>query len=402
MSRALLEFARGKPLGERGAFWLAVQLANLWGHKIEKLPLKERFQWVKDHESEILDSAARPLEGAMYWAGAEKKWRFLAAALEWAGYVAEGPSYVSHLPIAMDGTCNGMQHLSALGRDPVGGAWTNLVPGEVPQDLYQEVANRLEVFVREDAEKGHPMALLWQPSIKRALVKQATMTTPYGVTVSGMIGQLKSVILEDADYCARFPDEKAAAKYLAPRVNRAIGQVVVKATAIRKWLRKLVKKLARKNRGLSWVVPTGFPVVHEYREEKNRRVETVRGKVLVKEADRRLEIRTRKQANSIVPNLVHSLDAAHMMFTVCALKALGLSDFSMVHDSYAVHACDVDLMSKVLRDEFVRIHTEFTLAGFLEQVKRGAPGIRFTKRLAPPELGTLDLGAVRGSVYFFS
>src|SRR5207247_8350455 len=105
MSRALLEFANGKPLGERGVFWLSVHLANLWGHKIDKLPLAGRAQWVRDHEKEIVDSATRPLDGSMFWAGAEKKWRFLAASFEWAGYVQKGCDFVSHLPIAMDGTC---------------------------------------------------------------------------------------------------------------------------------------------------------------------------------------------------------------------------------------------------------------------------------------------------------
>lgn len=402
MSRALLEFARGKPLGERGAFWLAVQLANLYGHKVDKLPLDQRVAWVREHNAKILEAAARPLEGEMFWATAEKRWRFLAAAFEWAGYVAQGPSYVSHLPVAMDGTCNGMQHLSALGRDPVGGSWTNLVPSDQPRDLYQEVANRLAAIVEEDARSGDPMALLWKPVIKRAIVKQATMTTPYGVTISGMKGQLRSVILEEPAYRIRFPDDKTAATYLAPRVNRAIGQVVVKAAEIRTWLRKIAKKLARKDRGLSWTVPTGFPVVHEYREEKARRVDTVRGTQLLYDEDPSLDIRTRKQTNSIVPNLIHSLDATHMMFTVCALKEQGITDFSMVHDSYAVHACDVDRMNQVLREQFVRVHTEFSLLKFLDQVKAGAGGIRFTKRLAPPAGGTLDLGEVVKSVYFFS
>ncbi len=109
-----------------------------------------------------------------------------------------------------------------------------------------------------------------------------------------------------------------------------------------------------------------------------------------------------KQGNSIVPNLIHSLDAAHMMRTVIALKAAGLSDFAMVHDSYAVHACDVDLMNRVLREEFARLHTEFTLASFYEQVKAGSPAIRFTKKSTPPALGVLELSAVKDAVYFFS
>ncbi len=402
MSRALIEFARGKPLGEQGAFWLAVQLANLYGHKIDKLPLEKRVDWVRQNSAKIVESAQRPLDGEMLWATAEKKWRFLAACFEWAGYIAEGPNYVSHLPIAMDGTCNGSQHLSALKRDPVGGGWTNLVPSPEPRDLYQEVANHLQAIVDADAANGEPLAVLWKPCIKRGLVKQATMTTPYGVTLSGMKQQLRGVILEDEDYRNRFPDEKAAAAYLAPKVNKAIGQVVIGAAEVRAWLRKLVKKLARKDRPLSWTVPTGFPVLHEYRKEENKRVPTVRGNVLVKLENPRFKIRTRKQVNSIVPNLIHSLDAAHMMRTVIALKAAGLSDFAMVHDSYAVHACDVDVMNRVLREEFVRLHNEFTLASFYEQVKAGSPAIRFTKKSTPPALGVLDLAAVKDAVYFFS
>ncbi len=108
------------------------------------------------------------------------------------------------------------------------------------------------------------------------------------------------------------------------------------------------------------MVPTGFPVLHEYREEEEKRVPTVRGNVLVKLENPRFAIRTRKQVNSIVPNLIHSLDAAHMMRTVIALKGAGLSDFAMVHDSYAVHASDVDLMNRVIREEFIRLHTEPT------------------------------------------
>lgn len=402
IGRSLLEFARGKPLGERGGFWLAVQLANLYGNTIDKLPLQKRFDWVQEHTREILDSAERPLEGEMFWAGAEKKWRFLAAAFEWTGYVAQGADYISQLPIAMDGTCNGMQHLSALGRDPVGGAWTNVVPNVEPQDLYQRVADHLKDIVDEKVAEGHPMAILWKSCIKRSLVKQATMTTPYGVTISGMAGQIRSIILESDAYRERFEDEKAAAQYLAPLVNKAIARVAVGATAIRKWLKKVVKKLAKRDRGLSWTVPTGFPVLHEYREQKPDRVNTVRGKQLVYQDDTSLGIKTKKQNNSIVPNFIHSLDAAHMMYTVRELVAQGLRDFSMVHDGYAVHACDVDLMNKTLREQFVRLHTEYSLEKFLEQVKAGAPGIRFTKRLAPPPMGTLNLDGVLRSEYFFS
>jgi DNA-directed RNA polymerase len=43
--RAMLELAHGKPVGERGAMWLAIQTATLWdgefrGKKLSKAPFK--------------------------------------------------------------------------------------------------------------------------------------------------------------------------------------------------------------------------------------------------------------------------------------------------------------------------------------------------------------------------
>jgi DNA-directed RNA polymerase len=56
----------------------------------------------------------------------------------------------------------------------------------------------------------------------------------------------------------------------------------------------------------------------------------------------------------------------------------------------------------VLREQFLRVHTEFNLPKFLEDVKKGAPGIRFTEKNAPPTPGSLDLVEVLKSEYFFS
>ena len=50
---------------------------------------------------------------------------------------------ISHLPISMDGSCNGYQHLSAMGLDPIGGRATNLMPFDDPEDIYQRVCDRV-------------------------------------------------------------------------------------------------------------------------------------------------------------------------------------------------------------------------------------------------------------------
>jgi DNA-directed RNA polymerase len=396
--RALIEFARGKPLGERGARWLAIHLANLWGRDgVNHLPFAKRVQWVKDHQDEILDSAARPLEGRKFWAKADKPWRFLAAAMEWAGYVAEGPGHVSRQPIAVDGTCNVHQHLSALGRDPVGGGFTNLVPGTKPQDIYQEIADRIEVLVDVWALGTDEIAWEWQGVIDRALVKQPTMTTPYGVTHKGVRDQLRTVIREK--YPDQFDGPWMAADYLVRPIKAAVAEILPKSVKITDWLRECAKLTGRKKLGLSWVVPTGFRVMNLYPKLEGHRVRTALITLETLRPKPGGKIDLTGAANGIVANLVHSIDAAHMMLTVCELHARGLRDFAMVHDSYAVHAGDVDLMNEVLREQFVRIHTEFTLAKFVERLRAEAPAVPIPD---PPAVGSLDLSGVPASEYFFS
>lgn len=60
LSRGLLKFAEGKPLGERGLRWLKIHLANLYG--FDKASFDERAQFAEDHREDIFDSAERPLE----------------------------------------------------------------------------------------------------------------------------------------------------------------------------------------------------------------------------------------------------------------------------------------------------------------------------------------------------
>ncbi len=397
LGRALIRFARGKPLGERGAYWLAVQLANLYGREVAKGSYAERRRWVDLHRDEIVDSATKSLEGARFWTKGEKPLRFLAAAKEWAGYLVHGPGFPSFQPIVMDGTCNVLQHLSALGRDREGGFWTNLVPGPKPQDLYQQVADRLVVRIEKDIVRGVRLAALWKPLIDRKLVKQATMTTPYGVKPKSIWDQLLEVI---SDRERQFPSDHAAVMYIAPHLLAAIDEVMVKGAEIAMWLRPIAREFARKGQCVSWTTPMGFPVLNDYRRRRKHRVQTIRRTLVIYERPNEAKHDTTKEIDAVVANLIHSLDAAHMMLTVAALKAAGLSDFAMVHDSYAVHACDVDLMHKILREQFIRVHEQFTLGGFVEALRRAAPpGVVVPD---PPPLGSLNLADVMASEYFFS
>jgi DNA-directed RNA polymerase len=110
-TKALLCFAEGMPLGTEGVRWLAIHLANVFG--VDKVPFANRVMWVLDNEERILDSALDPLDGQRFWTEADSPWCALAACFEWAGYKMQGESFVSHLPIALEG-----QRHSVLRDDP--------------------------------------------------------------------------------------------------------------------------------------------------------------------------------------------------------------------------------------------------------------------------------------------
>ncbi|HEY2382443.1 MAG TPA: DNA-directed RNA polymerase [Terriglobia bacterium] len=398
IGRSLLMYEEGKPLGERGAYWLAIHLFNCYW-KGKQVSFAERILWVRQHTDEILDFAADPIRPHRFWNEADKPWMFLAACLEWAGYIEDGPNFRSHLPISMDGSCNGYQHLSAMGRDPIGGRATNLFPFENPQDIYQEVADAVIRRLQRDAanarsEDAEAARELLAFAIDREVVKHATMTTPYGVTRGTIYKQL--VESQPVSECS---DPKKCARYLAKVLEECIPEVAVEAGKIMEWLRNIARILAKMNRGITWTTPTGFRVVHACRKPKTARIKTKDGTFVIYLEDETSKIDIRKQVDGIVAHLVHSFDAAHMMLTTNRLKAEGIHHFSMVHDSFGVHAADVDLLHRILREEFVRIYSEPVLQNFLNEQRAAHPGVDLPE---PPQTGNLDIRQVLSSLYFFA
>ena len=406
--KALLEFAEGVELGEEGAWWLAVHIANVWGE--DKVSFDERVQWVLDNEEAILDSALNPEDGQMFWAEADKPFQALAGAFEWLGYRTQGEDYVSHLPVALDGSCSGLQHFSAMLRDETGGAAVNLVPGDSPEDIYSRVAAVVSAEVEKKAAEGVPEAVVWLGKIDRSLVKQPTMTQPYGVSGFGIRGQIESQLKKaqsEGEPLIETSDEVPmykACNWLAPIVEKSIGRVVVAAPEVMGWLKKVAKVAAKDGLPIRWETPAGFPVLHAYRKTKSTEIDAKFGKARVKSfvASELPEIDERRQAQGISPNYVHSMDASHLMLTVCECVDAGIQDFAMIHDSFGTHAANAGAMGALLRDAFVRQYSEEALDQFFDDVRSQlSPELREDLPCMPGK-GSLDIEQVHESEYFFA
>lgn len=434
--RALFEFANGKPLGRDGHYWLGIHLANCGDfEKISKKPFEERYQWALDNTEMLVEIGTKPDETRELWLAADKPFSFLAACVEWAGYQRLGEHFVSHLPIALDGSNSGLQHYSAALRDEIGGEYVNLTSTPQPQDVYQAVADQVHTMVSQDHE--NPLARLWLDyGINRKVVKRNVMTFAYASEQYGFRQQLIDDLmkpLEDevlAGQRSHHPfgedNGRAAAGYLAEKVWIAVNQVVSKAAEGMKFLQKCAQLMAHEAKPLVWTTPVGFPVVHKYEEWDVKRVSmflhdrkvpvveaTTKDRIVKGEVQKHvvLNLRTKptgrinkdKQKNAVAPNFIHSLDASHLMLTVLRAKKEGIDDFLLIHDSFSTHACNTGLWSLIIRDEFVKMYSQNDVfRDFYWNVWHQLDESHRDKLPLPPTNGNLDLSEVLMSNYAFS
>lgn len=139
---------------------------------MKRSTLSERLTYARSIMSEILDSADKPLSGRKWWQKSEEKWQTLACCMEIANaHRSSDPAeYVSYYPVHQDGSCNGLQHYAALGRDKEGAISVNLHPSERPQDVYTSVLELVEKQRIADEMDNNEMAKSLAGFIKRKVL----------------------------------------------------------------------------------------------------------------------------------------------------------------------------------------------------------------------------------------
>lgn len=415
VAKALLTFAEGKPIGnETAAKWLAIHGANVYGY--DKVSLEERVQFIQEMNATIQAIAENPFEHTD-WTQADKPWQFLAFCFEWAGYLREGNEFVSHLPVALDGSCNGLQHFSAMLRDEIGGLAVNLIPSEQPQDIYQRVADvttkKLATFMRHDNDK-QDLAEAWLSlGITRTITKRPVMILPYGGTRHACRQYIEDELrqlLKDRDNPFQLGDRDRifeASDFLAGIVWDSIGEVVVAARNVMDWLRKAASLAAKEGLPVNWMTPSGFPVQQAYRDVRTRRIKTKLAGNLIRKVFLSIQehietIDKRRQGNGISPNFVHSMDAAALHLYVNLAGEFGLASFSLVHDSYGTLAADTEVSACCIREVFFQMYQEDVLSNFRTELLDMLSEKNAAKLPSIPPKGTLDLALVKQSVFFFA
>ncbi len=485
LARGMLQFARAKPMTEDGLFWLAVHTAASYNQSykkneipewceadyksyldkeglddisVDKMTLEDRVRWVNEN-MEVIQEMGKTKHITK---DAEKPVSFLAACIEWYDYQIATNSnriHMTHLPIGIDGSNNGWQHLGAMSKDTHTGNLVGLIPVEIQSDFYVQTAKEL-INQTDDERLSGILESMPMKKIRKGISKRGSMTRAYsaGATkiAENMFFDCKT---EDyhIDYGIEEDDCKKFAKVLIKAINTvcpgpldtmAYLQALAKyeigehqrykdGEEAGKEFKKLKKELKElyfakdkteedlaklnelalelqsyesklvygngKDR-ITWTTPTGFPVEYtNYVMQDEKVFGTISG---YKPSENNYKIKhvarvptkipdTRGFMCGISPNFVHSMDASHMASVIDSYN----NDFGAVHDSFSTHACDVESLLALTKDKFIEI---YNVDNFYDYIENELVTDKSSLDVAQPDRGNLNIEDIYDSDYFFA
>ena len=442
--RGLLLLNSGKPIGS-GEKHFYLHGSNVFGSKKATTP--ERLEEIESMHDLIMSIADDPI-GRQEWIDTEKPFMFLAWCMEYKKYKKD-PNYICYLPIFIDASCSGMQHLAALSLDETIGKFTNLVPSDEPQDLYMYVAdslwNKLEDLSRhipqemrdqfdelweegqrryahyhklmadedegasdyykqlnewrketkEAREKLYPVYWLGltDEKLKRKTLKRNVMTFPYLSSAYGKGTQIWDDTRGLSDYLNKADPVWC---YKLGRLSHTTCYKILEGPGMLLKLFKFISELFNNSdRYLSWKVPlTNFHVKQQYSKRTKQQAALVVKKnrtIQVVFWENKGKLNTRGQRNGTAANIIHSLDACHMSLVIDKAPF----DVVGIHDSFGCLPADMADLHKIVREEFIRLYETGPLDKILKTMNIGS-----SVDLVP-KLGSLNLRDIANSEYCF-
>lgn len=118
---------------------------------------------------------------------------------------------------------------------------------------------------------------------------------------------------------------------------------------------------------MMWTSMSGFPVIQLYKHTKQKALPTSLQSIIINKPSKLANIDVRKQLNAVAPNFIHSIDSIHMLMTCISAEKNNIP-FVSVHDSFWTLPCDVNKLSRIIREEFVRLHSSNIIENLREDM----------------------------------
>ena len=354
---------------------------------VDKMTLEDRVLWV-DNNLELIYRTA--LTKTLH--DCEKPVSFLSCCLELLKYKENDGHLFSNLPIPIDGSNNGWQHLGAISKDVQTGELVGLIPVHIQNDFYVQTAKKL-IEITKDKERQDILAKMPMKKIRKGISKRGSMTRAYSAGAQKIAENMYNDC-KQAGYVTQYGITEDHCKGFARDLVKAIEQVCSGPLKTMKFLQRLAQAKIDSGYGfIKWTTPSGFPVIYtcnHFMSEKQRGTISGIGQInhVAKVDTDRPDIRG--FMCGISPNFIHSQDASHMSLVINEFSG----KFGAVHDSFSTHACDVDELCQLTKQVFVDMYDKPNYFDIIEK--------QLEATADQPALGNLNIKDVEKSDYFFA
>ena len=374
-NKALIEFYDGQKLTDSGLDYLYIYIANIHNeNNISKTSNEERITWVKFNLSKMISLDKN------FIMMAENPIIFASLCLI-IKELDRNRDYEVKIPVFLDATCSGIQHLAALISDIDLALNVNLIPNDSklgPSDIYEELRKPINEEIRRVGREELAFDSLKHVDLTRKNIKLPIMTKTYNVTVQGVVEQLINAFSKDLNITKK---NFKKAKFKVPSIiegqtvelnisdlnkiahiiHNSIFKKYPGLSFIYKYFMDMSKLMATLNLSVSWFTPSGLTITQHYYKMKktklfnnfyNRR-ETLILNEVTKDLDKI------KQRNASIPNIIHSLDASHLISVINKAYENGNKNVITVHDCFGTHPNDMSSLVEIIKLEFIKLYAKY-------------------------------------------
>jgi len=212
LAKALLLFSKGEKVYKTDITainFLKIFGANCFGNKLDKASFLDRIKWVEDNIENI-----KNFDNGILISKAENKSLFISFCFEFNNYLNsleyDLSYFITHLPIQLDASCNGFQHLTFLIGELALSEELNLNKSkwsDKPKDFYSFIALKVkDFFIKElcnnkdlSTEELESYKKLANLNIYRPIYKKVIMTWRYNVSSYSMVNYFKEEFYIEKD-----------------------------------------------------------------------------------------------------------------------------------------------------------------------------------------------------------
>ena len=362
--------------------------ANCFGNKLDKKSWNDRAKWIDENIDDIIN-----FKNGKLIKQSDNKLMFIAFCFEYNRLLDSFDNvnttyFETYLPIRLDATCNGYQHIALLSLDTNLAQELNLTKSsknDIPKDLYSFIGTNLVSLYKNkllspaltdlDRECYTRLSKL---DVIRKLLKRAVMIKPYNATPFKIVESIKELFQLVKDQSLSYWEKWYTYKdndnirlrerdfvLIRDGIEEILSDNVFKIKKLMIYLETIAKILAELSLVIPWASPQGVNIYQSYLATDEIRLKpfTYTKKTFsLTIPNKEGKLNKTKQVRAFMPNLIHSLDAASLALLVDLYfnnsKNTGIKNIFTIHDCFGVTANNIENIMDLLKLVYTRIYSD--------------------------------------------